>query len=284
MASREEKRIIRIVNEILGVAEKAGDETVKRVVKQLDNARKEVAAAVASTEWQLYRLPEIKAAVNRAIEDLGRQMGIEVTNAQKEMWELGVEKIDQPLRSVGRILVSIPEIDVATLSVFQEFGLGRIANLTADASSRINTEISLGLMGGKSPYDVMLNVGRNLKDKGIFNSTLKRAETIVRNEAGRALEKASSDRQVAAGKVVPGLMKVWFYGHHAKMPRLTHLAAADRYSPGGDPGPIPVDKPFMIDGEALMYPKDPSGSAANTINCGCTSIPYHPRWKNLNSL
>ncbi len=33
--------------------------------------------------------------------------------------------------------------------------------------------------------------------------------------------------------------------------------------------PIPMSQPFIVAGEALMFPGDPSGSAANVINCRC---------------
>lgn len=32
---------------------------------------------------------------------------------------------------------------------------------------------------------------------------------------------------------------------------------------------VPVDQPFIVGGEQLMYPGDPAGSAANTIQCRC---------------
>jgi len=31
-----------------------------------------------------------------------------------------------------------------------------------------------------------------------------------------------------------------------------------------------MDEPFIIGGESLDYPGDPSGSAANVINCRCS--------------
>ena len=36
---------------------------------------------------------------------------------------------------------------------------------------------------------------------------------------------------------------------------------------------VGVDEPFIVGGEDLMYPGDPSGSASNVINCSCTIIP-----------
>lgn len=33
---------------------------------------------------------------------------------------------------------------------------------------------------------------------------------------------------------------------------------------------VPLDKPFNVGGEKLMYPGDPNGTAGNVINCRCT--------------
>jgi hypothetical protein len=37
---------------------------------------------------------------------------------------------------------------------------------------------------------------------------------------------------------------------------------------------VSVDEPFLVGGEPLMYPGDPLGSVANTINCRCTAIHF----------
>jgi hypothetical protein len=33
-----------------------------------------------------------------------------------------------------------------------------------------------------------------------------------------------------------------------------------------------IDAPFIVDGEALDHPSDPSGSPENTINCRCVEL------------
>ncbi len=46
----------------------------------------------------------------------------------------------------------------------------------------------------------------------------------------------------------------------------------DAHDTATNPGlltPIPMSQSFIVDGEALLYPGDPSGSAANVINCRC---------------
>ena len=36
---------------------------------------------------------------------------------------------------------------------------------------------------------------------------------------------------------------------------------------------VAVGEPFIVDGEELMFPGDPDGSAENVINCACTMVP-----------
>lgn len=247
------------IQQLIKQADQLEEAGVKRVIRLLADSRKEVAAAVASTEWQAYRLPELKGAIERALEEFGSKYGMEMREMQRSFWEQGIDRVDLPLRQVG-IIQAIPEIDTTMLSIMQDFSTDLVQGLSKSMIRKVNTELTLGLMGQKSPYEVMGTIGRNLKDKSIFRSIAHRAETITRTEAGRVLEAAGQKRKEMAATVVPGMQKQWFYGHSPKMPRLDHIAADGQIRD--------VDKPFNVGGEDLMYPRDPAGSAANTINCG----------------
>lgn len=48
--------------------------------------------------------------------------------------------------------------------------------------------------------------------------------------------------------------------------RPAHMQAGDLYGKGYG---IPMEEAFNVDGERLMYPGDPAGSAGNVINCRC---------------
>ena len=39
------------------------------------------------------------------------------------------------------------------------------------------------------------------------------------------------------------------------------------------------DKPFSAAGASLMFPRDTSGPAAETVNCGCQSLPWMESWE-----
>jgi len=257
------------VDELIRKAGALEDAEVRKVVKLLFDARKEVAATVASTEWQAYHLPQLKAAIERTLQDFGGKYGVDLRNAQRDFWEQGTDMVDLPLNAAG-VTVFIPEIDMTALSIMQGFSSDLVAGLSRSAMTQINREMTIGLMGMKTPYEVMRAVGRNLKDPSIFKSIAARAETITRTECGRVLEMASQARMTEAAKSVPGLQNQWMHGTVTRMPRATHLAADGQIRD--------VDKPFNVGGEELMYPRDPAGSASNTINCGCYSVPYHPDW------
>jgi len=259
MATNKEKQFQRKIQELIRRANRLEDQEVRTVIRMLADARKEVAAAVASTQWQVYYLGQLKAAVERALQEFGSKYGVELREAQRSFWEQGIDRVDLPIREVG-IIQAIPEIDTTALSILQGYSSDLVKGLTEDAIKKINNEITLGIIGQKQPYEVMKAVGKNLKDKSIFKSIAHRAETITRNEAGRILEAASQARKEKAALVIPGLKKQWYYGHSPKMPRLDHMAAHGQVRD--------IDKPFNVGGEELMYPRDPAGSASNTINCG----------------
>lgn len=270
MATAKEKAFERKVRQLLKNVDKLGDDGVRRVIRLLSDARKNVAATVGSTEWEIFRLQELKGGVERALQEFGTKFGVEMRETQREFWARGIDLVDVPIREVG-IVAAIPEIDTTALAIMQDFSADLITNLTQDAIKKINTEITLGLMGNKSPFEVMQAVGRNLKDKSIFTSIQHRASVIVEHEAGRVLEMAGQARKEAAARVVPGLQKQWHYGlAFRRVPRVSHQAADGQVRD--------IDRPFNVGGELLQFPRGPAGSAKNTINCKCTSLAFHADW------
>jgi hypothetical protein len=256
------------VAELIAKAEQMTDDQVVKAIQFLDRARKEVAATVGTTDWQLYHLPQLKTAIERAMQEFASKYGIELTRDQSQFWNFGQQMVDDPLRTVG-IMAAIPAIDTTIFGAMQNYSKHLIDSLGVDATNKIYSEFAAGLIGQKTPFDVMQAVGNNLDDKGIFNSIAARAEMITRQECGRILEEASQARMEAAATVVPGLKKQWKHGE-SRIPRVTHLAAVDQIRD--------VNEPFDVGGEALMYPRDISGSPGNTINCSCYKVPYMSEW------
>lgn len=258
-----------MVKKLTAAAEKARDREALAAIRLLHEARQKIAAAVAATDWQAFYLPQQQAAIERALEEFSRRFGQHLSEAQSRAWQTGAGMTDKIILAAG-VTAMIPEIDITALTLMQKFGAGLVRGLGQDAAQKITNELTLGLMGQKTPYEVMTAVGKNLKDPSIFKSIAARAETITRTECGRALEAASHARLAKAAEVVPGLKKMWQHGG-SMMPRPAHLAADGQIRD--------VNEPFDVGGEKLMYPQDPAGSPGNTINCSCYTVPYKEEWQ-----
>lgn len=86
-----------------------------------------------------------------------------------------------------------------------------------------------------------------------------RAERIARTETTGAYN-AGSQQAFAEEQAA---VKTWLCAPDERT-RDAHLEANGSV--------VAIDEPFYVDGEPLMYPGDPSGSAGNVINCRCTMI------------
>src|SRR4030042_3629579 len=136
--SKKEIAFQKKVDELIRNAQKLENAEVKKVITLLADARKEVAATVASTEWQGYRVPEFHNAIERAMQEFGDKYGVELREAQRSFWESGVEMVDAPLRTVG-VDAAIPAIDMTLLGILQGYGADLVQGIARDAALRINT-------------------------------------------------------------------------------------------------------------------------------------------------
>lgn len=87
-----------------------------------------------------------------------------------------------------------------------------------------------------------------------------RANTIARTEVHSAANAAAHEAVRSTGLPV---LKQWIAAIDGRE-RESHAEADREYADG-----IPINQPFIVDGEALDYPGDASGSAANIIGCRC---------------
>lgn len=93
--------------------------------------------------------------------------------------------------------------------------------------------------------------------------------TVGENEAKRAVsigEYESLQQAKVDGKMNPKLRRYWKYtmGERSR--------AAHRSIPGMNPDGVSIDESFQTPLGLMRYPRDPSGTAANTINCKCILI------------
>lgn len=96
-----------------------------------------------------------------------------------------------------------------------------------------------------------------LRSTGAF--TEYRADTVARTEIVGAYVNGDWEGAQALGEFGPA-EKVWVATGDARG-RPEHTAISDTS--------LPMDQPFDVDGESMMFPHDPGASAANTVNCRC---------------
>jgi len=239
----------------------------------LREAQKAVTEILASapSDYQRWSLPQLQAQISQAIDDLNRKGAAEASSAALDAWSNGQQSIDSPLERGGvRIQTALPAVDTVQLGAMRAFMVDRIKDIGVDAMAKISAELGLVVIGAQSPSEaigvVRLLLGERSRD---------RARTIVGTELGRLYETASQERKLQATQILPGLKKQW--RRSGKLhPRLHHDLADGQIQA--------VDAPFTLHpfGKSvvrLMYPKDPAAPAGETINCGCTSIPYMASWE-----
>lgn len=117
----------------------------------------------------------------------------------------------------------------------------------------ITQEISRGIASGLPYSDIARNIN-NVSSSGLYN-----AKRIARTEGHRIQQTSSRDAQYAAKEKGCDVVKQWD----------ASLDGRTRDSHARVDGEIrELDEKFS---NGLMFPGDPSGSAAEVINCRCTS-------------
>jgi hypothetical protein len=123
-------------------------------------------------------------------------------------------------------------------------------------TGKILPHIKEGIQEGKA-------LGKTVKSlkKDFQNMTNHELMRIVRTETHSIYNQSKYESLLQAN--VP-LKKQWLSSG------LSNSRPAHEDADGQTVG---VDEPFIVDGEELMYPGDPSGSPENVINCACTIKP-----------
>tara|TARA_R110000822_G_scaffold5786_10_gene24759 strand:+ start:1490 stop:3061 length:1572 start_codon:yes stop_codon:yes gene_type:complete len=115
--------------------------------------------------------------------------------------------------------------------------------------------------------------GRILKSQ--FNRYSQyQSERLVRTEATNAANFATME---SATTIFPGaqMQKEWIASFDDR--------TRDTHAEVGASEPIPYNDAFMVGGNFLMYPGDPSGPASEVINCRCSVAPFPVRGAQANT-
>ena len=249
---------------------KTGVASMQALLKELQKQVLSEIGSASLTTWDTFHLQQQLEAINRHMVSFEAQAIKEAGSLLDESWAGGVELVDSPLRVAGEIWTGFG-MSTSSLDVIKDFTFHKISGLSDAAWDKVRSELTLGILGGKTPQEVATAIGKNLKDPGIFRSVNLRAEAITRTEMGRTFSMASQQRMEQAAEHVEGLEKQWLHRGHPKIPRPSHLGSHGQH--------VPVKSPFLIGGVPIMHPRDPGAGIEENIHCGCDSVPWKEEWK-----
>lgn len=238
--------------------------TIRPVMLQAEKDILETINSIDATQWQIFSLTNILNQVQEIINRFDGQFKAQQPNANRELVNLANNYIDRNMDYIGIDISLMPKITDDVLKTLIPLADVYISGFTGDMAKIIKAEISTGIISGSSVGDV----ARKIKEKfASSDMSYARAERIAQTEM---LRSASLTQQLRAEQVKannPKLKKSWISMHKPNA-RQTHIAVETATKET----PIPVDEQFYVDGEYAMYPRDPSLSARNTVNCACTLV------------
>jgi hypothetical protein len=249
---------------------------VRGLLRMLRETRAEIAAqmAMGGTAFDLYRQRQLMQSIERTVNELeGRLVGLTAETVTQAN-ELGALSVTEPLRAIG-LQTAYYRPSTRQAAMLVDYSSDLIRNVSSEVIGKINTQIKLAALGTVDSGLVMKRITQILgvDDGGryIVGGIALRSERILRTETMRVYNLAAASQGKATAEQLPGTLKRWMATGDSRT-RASHLAAHQRYYND----PIPVAEPFIVGGEELDYPLDPSGSPENTINCRCRYILVHP--------
>lgn len=248
----------------------AEEEAVRAQYRLLRAMRRELLAIIGDAAgYRAFHLQQVLAAIDSEITRYRAQAQAAAGADTRALFTLGHEIVD----------VAVGTAPAGALAGVSSELLQRAVDLTTGEVGAIWTELGNGLkstirrtaLGITDHVQAMAEVSRLLRRKrGPFTNAQFGAERIVRTETSRIFSGATYDRMRSAEASLGEAMRKGWLNAGDNRVRDAHVQAGIDYSRDRA---IPVDQPFIVDDEELMFPLDPRGSASNTIMCRCVLLP-----------
>lgn len=271
--SPAQRRAIKASRRIEKNLYRVGTSALKDIRRGLEDARVRTIAKLADlppgVSWSRSQQEQVLSELERQlalwVTDARGRLSMSLTSAQ----DAGIDAALGALNAGSSTVAAQPSISTAFVQAAYENSAVLIQKIGADTLASVDRSLRMGALAQASPVDVMKEIGK-VVDRGPFASALSRAETIVRTEMGRVFGTANQATLSDAAQSVPGMKKQWIAEVDDRT-REDHIDADGQI--------VGWDEPFIVGGEELDYPGDPAGSAEQTINCRCVSVPYMDEWQ-----
>ena len=239
----------------------------------LQSLRKSVIAEISriDTSPSAFNVSRASDALDFAIREFLTDGGLNtLTPAVSDAWGIALDKTDTSWLDVWPgappAAADISGISQAQLAALTNYSTAMISSLSDTARAKISPIVRQAATGLLSPREAMTRIGGTI-DRGAFKSIAARAEAIVRTEVLRSYSVAQDFRLNQAREAGLTLKKRWDSTRDRRA-RPSHVAANDQE--------VPATRSFVVGGQKLRYPRDPRGSASETINCRCVMIAVLP--------
>ncbi|MEW5833648.1 MAG: phage minor head protein [Pseudomonadota bacterium] len=235
-------------------------DTLAEIVRQLQAAQRQITELLKAnpSEAGQRRLRQLQREIERVLDDYATAVTQASVDGANTGWTAGITSIEAPFEAAG-VSIAGARINAQALMATRSFMTDRIGDLSRRALNRINGVLIQNVIGSTPLSEAITQVQKIMG--GVPRS---RAMTVAYTEIGRVHSIAQDEALQNAGHIVPNLHKRWLKSGKLH-PRAAHVAAHNQIRR--------YDEPYLVDGEHLRFPRDPNGSAGNTINCGCLSAP-----------
>jgi len=192
--------------------------------------------------------------INHTFFDKSSELGIR--QSLSEILGLSGESLDEAAEQAKRI---------AWVKGKRVISTQKITGINRTTQEMVANQLRTGLEAGEGLNELTARI------KTALGSNRARALGIARTQTAGAVGTGRHAGMQKAGVE----LKAWITSGDLEV-RDAHKNAGIKYAEG-----IPLDQPFEVDRELLMYPGDPAGSAANIINCRCLEIARRAAGKNF---
>lgn len=257
----------RRTREIMRNVGKLDDKMVKQAVSYLVDARRQIAEEILLAQgFDQFHLKQILQGVENALNDMQRRYTGAIIPEIKNAWDAGAKIIDIPMQTVIGNIPPRGFVDPNLVEFMQEYSASLIGKASKQAIGQIDTILRAGLLGKKSPQDLMREISRVLKTR-----TQAEVELIARTEINRALNMSYEARIKDVQKNIGGLKKYWLRTRDSRT-RETHVEVGKETDPADGGTPIPVEEKFNVGGYWATGPYDPSLPIKEIARCRCRTI------------
>ena len=270
----EKQAYIKKTREVVKRIGNLSERDVKEMLQLLEATREGVIAELSTLPdeaWKRSMIRGVVERIDRRIAQYKTQMTKGLTAQQEQMWAQASVDTHELLTEITGVKLITVNRDL--LEATKDLTVALVSNVTQQAKDEIASAIRLGLLQKQSLNKIIKRVGNSLTSPSVFGTIANRAEVITRTETLRAYSmSADAHRMAFADKLMKDtgltLYKKWDASNDSRT-RDTHRKADGQI--------VKQTEKFRVGNDRLDYPRDPSGSPEETINCRCAVVPAGER-------